>query len=174
MNIGIIGKMCSGKTTIANKIKERYPKCNITSFAKKVKEIATDLFGMVEKDRKLLQSIGTKMREIDKDIWVKYTLKYCENFKCNIIDDARYENEIKYLKKNGWILIKLEITPEKQLERLKKTYTSTWEDHLNNINHESENLTGITEDYYDLIIDSSKDINVIFEEILLVIEKTKL
>ena len=27
------------------------------------------------KNRELLQSIGTKMREIDEDIWIKYVLK---------------------------------------------------------------------------------------------------
>ena len=166
MNIGIIGKMCSGKSTVANKIKENNENYNITSFAKKVKEIAVDLFDMNVKDRKLLQSIGTKMREIDKDIWVKYTLKHCSNFKYNIIDDVRYENEIKYLKNNGWFLIKLEICPDKQIERLKTTYPNTWKDHYKNMNHESENLINISEDIYDLKIDSTQDINIIYEKII--------
>ena len=49
------------------------------------------------KNRELLQSIGTKMREIDEDIWIKYVLK---NNKNNIIiDDLRYPNELEALKR---------------------------------------------------------------------------
>ena len=165
MNIGIVGKMCSGKTTLANKIKDNYPEYNITSFAKKVKEIAVDLFGMKEKDRKLLQDIGSKMREIDKDIWAKYTLKECEKYKNSIIDDVRYENEINYLKEQNWFLIKLEITPETQLARLKKTYPHTWSEHLNNINHSSENLINIPDSYYNLIINCEESIEDIYNKI---------
>ena len=74
MKIAIIGKMCSGKTTSANLIKQMDNRYEIFSFGKKVKEVAVDLFQMQEKDRTLLTSIGTKMREIDPDIWVNYVL----------------------------------------------------------------------------------------------------
>ena len=58
MRIAICGKMCSGKSTLAeyikNKIEEEL-KCNIVidSFAKKVYDIAYELFNMKEKNRKL-------------------------------------------------------------------------------------------------------------------------
>ena len=44
----------------------------ILSFADKIYDIAYDLFDMKEKDRKLLQDIGQKMREIDEKIFIKY------------------------------------------------------------------------------------------------------
>ena len=69
--IAITGKMCSGKTTIANYLIEKNNQFVKISFADKVKEIATDLFNMKEKNRYLLQSIGTKMREIDEDVWAR-------------------------------------------------------------------------------------------------------
>ena len=68
MKIAITGKMCYGKTTIANLIKSMIDEYEIFSFGKKVKEIAKDLFNMQTKDRTLLTSIGTKMREIDPDV----------------------------------------------------------------------------------------------------------
>ena len=45
------------------------------SFADKLKEIAKDLFFMKEKNRNLLINIGQKMRDIDENIWVNYTIK---------------------------------------------------------------------------------------------------
>ena len=92
--IAITGKMCSGKTTIATYLIAKNNQFVKISFADKVKEIATDLFNMKEKNRYLLQSIGTKMREIDEDVWASYTVnKACkQNFV--IIDDLRYKNEM--------------------------------------------------------------------------------
>ena len=46
MKIGICGPMCSGKTTIANYIISKNNSYYRTSFAKKLKEIAEDLFNM--------------------------------------------------------------------------------------------------------------------------------
>ena len=57
MKIGICGQMCSGKTTIAKYLVSKEESYYITSFAKKLKEIAKDLFGMENKDRKLLIDI---------------------------------------------------------------------------------------------------------------------
>ena len=62
MKIAIHGKMCYGKTTLANIIKDFDNSYEILSFGKKVKDIAKDLFNMQNKDRTLLTSIGTKMR----------------------------------------------------------------------------------------------------------------
>ena len=76
------------------------------------------------------------MREIDQDIWIKYILK--NNTNNVIIDDARYYNELKALKDNGFIIIKLDLDKDTQLKRLKKCYPHTYHNHINNMNHESE------------------------------------
>ena len=65
MKVAICGKICSGKSTLTDKLMERYPKLIKKSFAGKIKELAVGLFGMKEKDRKLLQDIGNNMRLID-------------------------------------------------------------------------------------------------------------
>lgn len=159
MKIAITGKMCYGKTTVANIIKE-YDEYQIFSFGQKVKDIATDLFDMQNKDRTLLTSIGTKMREIDSDIWAKYIIKNCRDLENVVIDDLRYQNEYRYLIENNFKIIVLTLPVEIQIERIMKLYPENYQDHLNNMFHVSEK--GI--DFIDndcLNIDMSQDIETI-------------
>ena len=178
MRIAICGKMCSGKSTLAeyikNKIEEEL-KCNIVidSFAKKVYDIAYELFNMKEKNRKLLQSIGTKMREIDPNVWANYIEnKYNSNSNV-IIDDLRYENEATMLKKNGFFIIKLEISHELQHKRIKDLYKSDYNNHIKNINHQSENsIDNLDDCIFDLIINVDKDnINKIIQKEFMKMQK---
>lgn len=154
MKIAIAGKMCSGKTTLCNYIIKEYPHHIKKSIAGKVKEIASEMFGMKEKDRKLLQTIGTQFRQIDNDVWIKYLIN--QNLDNIIIDDLRYINEAKLLKENGWYIIRININKNIQIERLKQTYNN-WEDHIQNINHESELEIDKMDKYVDLDIESNYD-----------------
>ena len=156
MKIGICGQMCSGKTTIANYIISQDNSYYITSFAKKLKEIAKDLFNMETKNRKLLIDIGKKMRDIDENVWVNYTIKECKEHNNIIIDDIRYLNEFNKLKEDGWVLIKLIIDSHLQLERLKKTYPDTWEDHYKYIKDNSEKINEIPDNLFNKIINVNK------------------
>jgi len=140
MKIGIIGKMCSGKSTLAKNIQKKNKNYIITSFADKIKILAKELFNMEIKDRKLLQMIGTKMREINSDVWVNYTINKYKNNEYVIIDDVRYQNEIDKLKKENYILIYLQISNDVQINRLKNTYKHNYQQHIDNLNHESEDL----------------------------------
>ena len=141
MKIAISGKMCSGKTTLANKIKEEDNRYKIYSFGSKVKELATDLFGMDinNKDRSLLISIGTKMREINTDVWVNYILEKTKDEEFCIIDDLRFQNELDLLEKNNWKIIHLDIDKQLQIERIKNIYIN-YQDHIKNIDDLSEKL----------------------------------
>ena len=154
MKIAIVGKICSGKTTLSNSIVKEFGKYNIIfskkSFADNVYKIAYDIFDMKEKNRYLLQSIGTKMREIDPDVFVNSTIKNIEDNV--IIDDCRFLNEIQNLKKSGFTLIKLNISNELQLIRLQKTYANSW--HTHDLSHVSENEIDLFDnDIFDIIID---------------------
>ena len=159
MKIGIIGKMCSGKSTVAFNIsqffKEKYNiKFKKISFADKVYELARDIFNMTTKDRPLLQKIGTKFREIDENCWVNYAMKISNSEEHVIIDDGRYLNEINAMKKNGFFLIRLNISNELQEKRIRETYPDTFMEHLNNLNHASEqDITIYPDEYFDHIID---------------------
>ena len=91
------------------------------------------------------------MREIDKDILIKYTLQNLPNNV--IIEDCRYENELDYLIKYGFTIIKINISKKIQLERLTKTYPSTCGNHIQYINHESEiKLLNINKSKFNYII----------------------
>jgi len=159
--IAICGIMCSGKTYLANQIVTHYSLKKI-SIADKVKEIAVDLFNMSNKDRKLLQSIGTNMRLINENVWINYIInKYTNNI---VIDDLRYINEAQILKENNWLIIRLNISTEKQIQRLKLTYPNTYIDHINNLNHESEQQINDLTKYIDIDINNN-DIENAFEKI---------
>ena len=173
-NIAFIGKICSGKTTITNnliiKLNENNFNYKKASFADGVYEIAYNLFDMKNKNRNLLQSIGMKMREIDENIWIKSTIKKVNHFNKNdtyiIIDDCRFQNELDNLIKNDFILIKLNISNELQLNRLKNTYPDTWNEQ--NLNHISENnLNNLSENIFQIIIniDDFKNLNDIIDNI---------
>jgi len=140
IKIAIIGKMCAGKSTISNKIIDYYKKRDIIikkrSFSEPIYHIAKTIFGMKKKNRKLLQQIGTKIREINKNVFVDYIINdISEN---TIIDDCRFINELNALYKAGFTIIKINIPKDIQKERIIKTYPETWKNHIENLNHQSE------------------------------------
>jgi len=161
MKIAVTGKMCSGKTTLCNYLCELEPRFQIFSFGKKVKDVASDLFNMDPqiKDRTLLTSIGQKMREIDKDVWVNYVINQCKDVEYCLVDDLRYQNEYEALVKNGFKIIQLNISDELQEYRIRNIYPLNYLDHLLARTHLSEKNTfqWLNNDHPHLIIDESED-----------------
>ena len=137
MKIAICGPVCSGKSFVSTYLTEKYH-LQRYAFGDKVKDIARDLFKMNYKDRHLLQTISDKMKEIDPDIWIKYVIHQIEHTDNIIIDDLRFENEAQYLHNIGFIIIKLTIDKRTQLLRIKQTYPQTWQEHVDNLHHNSE------------------------------------
>jgi len=181
MKIAISGKMCSGKSFITNLLIKHFEKENKyfkkLSFADDVYKIARELFNMKTKNRQLLQSIGTKMREIDPDIWTKSTTLRTQNHKFVIIDDLRFPNELHYLKQNNFTLIRLNISKKEQIKRLKETYPDTFKQHLENLNHQSEtSFDNISNDKFDILFNINDNINseIIAEEIIQFLKLKKL
>ena len=138
MKIAICGKMCSGKTTLANYIMRTFPGYQIYSFGQKVKDLCIDLFDMKHKDRDLLITFANKMREIDENVWINNILKETTGKENCIIDDVRYQNEVDALIKDGWIFIQLHIPYDLQTKRIKQVYKGHYEIHLKNRTHLSE------------------------------------
>ena len=144
MKIAISGKLCSGKSYLANYLVEKYDG-RIYSFGYGVKKYCKELFNMEYKDRKLLQDFAQKMRDIDKDVWVNYTINKIntDNSKHTIIiDDLRFPNEKEKLIKEGFLLICLTIDKELQIERIKKTYPDTYKEHIDRLDDISESYIG--------------------------------
>ena len=167
MKIAICGKMCSGKTTIANLIKEYDNRYEIFSFGKKVKVIANELFGMDmnNKNRSLMIQIGTKMREIDVNVWANYIINETKDKEFCIIDDLRFQNELDLLEENNWNIIQLDIDEDLQIERLKNLYKENYDDHIKNKNDLSEK-NHLNFKNAPLIIKSSDDLESIKEDII--------
>jgi|TARA_B110000967_G_C18529791_1_gene385284 cytidylate kinase len=139
MKIAIYGPMCSGKSTVAKIIQDYDPRHDIYSFGQKIKGLAEELFEMGGKDRSLLINIADKMREIDEDVWAKYIVKQTEHKTFCIIDDLRFQNELKYL--DDWKIICLTTPLNVRKERIKELYPDNYEDHYKNMRHLSE--TGV-------------------------------
>lgn len=135
--IVFIGHMGSGKTytlgRVAEQLNEKYSiSLNKCSIASGIKQIAINYFGMKEKDRRLLQQIGTKMREIDENVWIKALVLKIQNenlipFNENLIpfgvDDVRFLNEIDRLKENfSLFVVKLQPNEDQRLEVYQELY----------------------------------------------------
>ena len=147
MKIAIAGQMASGKTTLADQLQTELEDLDYRvarhSLASKVKQIGSDLFGMTEKDRPLLQKIGMKMREIRPAVWIEYVNRSIEKdlaadkYDVAIVDDVRFINEANFFNDNEWQVIRLRIDEDLQQARLQKTYED-WEVHWNNREDPSE------------------------------------
>ena len=148
MKIAICGPICSGKTYLSDYLSKQY-NLEKYSFGDKVKDIAIDIFTMHYKDRPLLQSISDKMKEIDPDIWAKYVVRKIKHLDNIIIDDLRFVNEAKYLQELGFTIIKLNIDPNIQRNRIMRKYVQHYQKHLNNLHHNSE------QDYNNIKVDYS-------------------
>lgn len=114
--IGISGKAQSGKDTAGEFLVNKYEFKRVAS-ADALKRIARNIFGWDavkdEKGRKFLQDLAMAVRGYDKDYWIRVTLQEInsqrtrnkvENF---VITDVRFENEAKYLKEQGAILVRI-------------------------------------------------------------------
>ncbi len=177
IKIAIIGKMCSGKTTLSNYIHQYLTeKYNIQlkslTFAGKVYDLAYELFDMDphNKNRKLLQSIGTLMRSLDEQVWVKYVMKKSKNIDV-MVEDCRYENEFNALYDNGFYLIKIKIDEEYQEERLRRTYPDTYQQHLDNRGHASEMGIDRIEDEKCKLVLNARENELIFEKVRVKIDE---
>lgn len=128
--IAFFGPAASGKTFCANHLILKHGYEHI-AFAAKLKEIARDLFKVYGKngnDRKILQDLGTKIREIKEDAWIDYVLRQADAISPDrklVLDDLRYINEADALRAHGWTLVMVS-THEKVREwRLAKLYPQT-------------------------------------------------
>ena len=160
-NIALSGCIASGKSFIANEIIKQLPSAKRVSFAGKIKEIITDVYGpMSIKNRHMLTTIGMTFRSINDVTWINVVDRFIKGFSNKItwiLDDLRFENEYKYLRKNKWFIIRFKISKELQKSRITQKYKNNKNQHLKFTKHISESLN-LPDKSYDLIIEiSDKD-----------------
>jgi hypothetical protein len=136
----------------------------ILSFAGKLKELATELFGMEDKDRKLLQDLGGKMREINEDVWLNYTINESLHHENVVIDDLRLPNEYNKLKEAGFTIVRLEIDRETQIKRLIHLYPNSWKSQVERLDHFTE--IALNDYEFDYTIKHTDDVITKIKEIV--------
>lgn len=158
-NIGLIGKMRSGKDTVAAYLAEKYGYTRF-AFGDELKRYAHELFGEPApgtKPRELYQWFGQTMRERDPDVWVRKCLDYIAAFKRDIdsgahtlcpnvvITDVRQPNEYHALISAGYMLIRVE-APESL--RIHRAIESGDTFNLRDLTHDTETaLDGYAADF---------------------------
>lgn len=110
----------SGKSTIASYLVEKHGFV-VYNFADRIYELAEELFGMKVKDRSILIGIGEKMREIDKMVWIKETIKRIESdgHQRVVVADTRKLLEYAYLIECGFEQAMVFCPEEVAIQRLK-------------------------------------------------------
>lgn len=114
MRIAFVGKAGAGKTTLARFMASEFGYTRL-SFAKKVKEFTgAILLRPINKtrDRAALQAMGDGMRQSDSTIWIRWfewELRAVEEQDVEniVVDDCRYLNEASFLKKEGFVLVRV-------------------------------------------------------------------
>ncbi|WP_026754765.1 AAA family ATPase [Sediminibacter sp. Hel_I_10] len=100
--IAIIGEICSGKSTIAEKIKELDPNCLTISFGDYLKEYCKNNNISYEKNRKILQDIGQSFIQKDADMFLKDVIEHYNPHPRQILlfEGIRHTDIFFSLKKN--------------------------------------------------------------------------
>jgi dephospho-CoA kinase len=123
MNIGIIGGLGSGKSTVAQYLIDNYGYIKM-SLADPMRQIAKEFFGYTGKEnpkyRPFMQKLGTDwFRSEDDLVWIKHFLRRVEQ--CNnrriVCDDCRFINEAEALLNRGWTLLYLDCPVEIRKQR---------------------------------------------------------
>lgn len=133
MNIVLVSEAGGGKDFLADYAINNYGYTRY-AFADHVRSVAKmwfpDLYGDGKnKNRALLQAIGTQFRAIDEDVWIKLMFKdideeaairkrYKEAQEFIVITDCRMPNEYKALKERGFEFIRIQVDADVRKQRL--------------------------------------------------------
>lgn len=152
MLIGLIGKLQSGKTSLANFIKEEYPDTILLAFADSLKEMILNA-GLCDEEslwgkktdfsRLMLQKIGTEIirKQVDDNFWVKKMIDKILSIpkdKLIIVHDVRFRNEADAIRLFYGKLYRI-IRPELNQEKEENKHLSETEQDLIPVDYEIMN-----------------------------------
>lgn len=129
MKVVLFGKMRSGKDTVGEMLINDYGFQRF-AFGDGIGEIITKYFPTAfdeGKPRHHYQFIGQQLRQLDKDVWIKYLLNTVEEAENKtdsdefhvVVCDGRQENEAERMRENGYVVIKVEADEDIRLARIK-------------------------------------------------------
>lgn len=147
VKIALFGKMRSGKNTVADIMKTRED-FEEFSFGEGIGNIIDMYFPTARangKPRQHYQTIGQALRQLDKDVWINYTLasihkyeEWCRKAERDafvVIADGRQTNEAERLREEGFIIVKVECD---EAERLRRIQAENDAFDPSQLNHETE------------------------------------
>lgn len=125
----LCGKAATGKDTAADILMRHYPGALRTSFAKKLKTGAADVFGLdparmladgayKAEHRDLLIWFGQMCRARDPDVWVRHVAREIMGLWADtgprpsppvVVTDCRFPNEVSYLQQAGYEVVPVRI-----------------------------------------------------------------
>lgn len=152
MIIGLVGKLQSGKTTVANILKEFYPSSIKIAFGDAVKEMILkaglctreELWGVkTDFSRLMMQKIGTDIirKQVSNNFWIdkmREKINHILESKSDsviIIDDVRFINEAELVRNLNGKLIRI-VRPSLQQNKKENLHLSETEQDLINVNFE--------------------------------------
>lgn len=114
VRIAFVAKAGAGKTTLAMLLVKHHGFTKL-SFANVLKEFATNVLSRPldkKRDRQFLQMMGEGARQSDVDVWIRWLhiqLQAYERASVTdfVVDDVRYVNEAEWLRKQGFIIVRL-------------------------------------------------------------------
>lgn len=165
LKIALVGKMRSGKDTVADILQKEYS-FNRIAFGDKLKELAHMIFPHVPLDPKPreLYLFMNIMREFYEDVWVYHLANTYNSIKSNsngiVITDVRQQNELDWCKKNGFTILKVVCDDAIRLERIKASGDVHKEEYLT---HNTESSVDRLE--FDDWIDNSEDLYALHEQV---------
>jgi energy-coupling factor transporter ATP-binding protein EcfA2 len=140
-SIALIGRMGSGKTTIAKALEDLG--YNRHSWAAPAKTVASWAYGPVNKarlyevtldgkpttltGREILQRMATEgiRRSVDEDFWVRIGVNALDAYPEHgpfVCDDTRFPNEVDALARRGWVIVRILVPEELREARLTELY----------------------------------------------------
>lgn len=167
MNIGLIGKLGSGKTTAAKHIATEY--CyKRYSLAAPMREIVRIVYPYLDKRdpryRQLMQKLGTDwFRAYDEDVWVNVLLSRTSlETHPVVVDDVRFPNEARILRDRGWQLIYINASDEVRKQRCIDR-DGHWDESV--LSHPSETQIEEAAKYAHHVVNGDLELNEFLEEL---------
>ena len=128
-DIALTGEMRSGKDTVYQILTEFGYRVHRVAFGDMLKTKFHNTFQDIPWDPKPIQhyiDYGQAMRAIDEDVWVKALDERVRYIKSTqlitpniVITDVRQPNEFEYARKNGFVIVKVEASPQLRVHRMK-------------------------------------------------------
>lgn len=119
LKIALVGKARSGKDTVADYLVDRY-KYKEYKFSTGVRDVINLVRGEDKhKNRRELQLVGQGLRAfLGDDVWINYTFNAIEEDDNVVISDCRQDNEAEALRKQGYLLVKIECDDDVRVKRM--------------------------------------------------------